>query len=193
MHQEKMCAKWRPIDSCQNVCDENLHTQGNVYFAEKWYFFLDRPWISPWIRSISNSLDITFHLLASQLSDHYHVISNRLWRLQQNETRKSETRRRCVYDGKPTAPLINRESIPLPIQHTNICVIKYRNTVYCYIGYIHVSMLRGTQVSLRLSVCVWEGACVWGWRWCLRFHKTQETNMYVTSSRTMAKSNSWNI
>ena len=60
------------------------------------YFLHDRPWISLWIKSISNELDNTIHVIASQLSGHCDVISNRLWRHQQNENRASETRVRCV-------------------------------------------------------------------------------------------------
>ena len=45
----------------------------------------DRLWISPWIKSISNELDITIHVIASQLSGHCDPISNRLWRHQQND------------------------------------------------------------------------------------------------------------
>ena len=59
-------------------------------------FLHDRPWISPWIKSKSNDLDITIHVIASQLSGQCDVISNRLWRHQQNEKRASETRGRCV-------------------------------------------------------------------------------------------------
>ena len=59
-------------------------------------FLHDRPWISPWIKSISNELDIIIHMTASQLSGHCDVISNRLWRHQQNENWASETRGRCV-------------------------------------------------------------------------------------------------
>ena len=55
-------------------------------------FLHDRPWISPWYKSISNEWDIIIHLIASQLSGHCDVISNRLWRHQQNENRASETR-----------------------------------------------------------------------------------------------------
>ena len=32
------------------------------------YFVYDRSWIRPWIKSISNELDITFYVLAPQLS-----------------------------------------------------------------------------------------------------------------------------
>ena len=60
------------------------------------YFLHDRPWISPWIKSISNELDITCHVFASQLSGHCDVIANRLWRHQQNVLRASETRGWCV-------------------------------------------------------------------------------------------------
>ena len=60
------------------------------------YFLHDRPWIPPWIKSISNELYITIHAIASQLSGHCDFISNRLWRHQPNENRASETRGRCV-------------------------------------------------------------------------------------------------
>ena len=60
------------------------------------YFLHDRPLISPWIKSISNELDITIPVMASQLPGPCGVISNRLWRHQQNVDRKSETRGRCV-------------------------------------------------------------------------------------------------
>ena len=59
-------------------------------------FLHDRSWISPWIKSISNELDITCHVLASQLPGHCDVIANRLWRHQQNVKRSSETRGWCV-------------------------------------------------------------------------------------------------
>ena len=59
-------------------------------------FLHDRPWISPWIKSISNELDITGHVFASQLSGHCDVIADRLWRHQQNVMRASEPRGLCV-------------------------------------------------------------------------------------------------
>ena len=55
-------------------------------------FLHDRPWISQWIKSISNESDITCHVFASQLSGHCDVFANRLWRHQQNVKRASETR-----------------------------------------------------------------------------------------------------
>ena len=53
-------------------------------------------WISPWMKSISNELDITIHVIASQLSDHCDVISDRLWHHQKNGNRAGETRGRYV-------------------------------------------------------------------------------------------------
>ena len=47
---------------------------------------------SSWIKSISNELDITIHVIALQLSGHCDVINNRLWRHQQIENRAIETR-----------------------------------------------------------------------------------------------------
>ena len=69
----------------------DIYTNGN-----KTLFLHDRPWISPWIKSISNELDIVIHVIASQLSGQCDVIGNRLWRHQLNENRVSETRKRCV-------------------------------------------------------------------------------------------------
>ena len=60
------------------------------------YFLHDRLWILPWIKSISNELDITIHVIASQLFRNCDVINNRLWRHQQREDLASETRRPCV-------------------------------------------------------------------------------------------------
>ena len=68
----------------------NRNTRSNTNFYFK---------ISPWIKSISNESDITFQVLASQLSDHCDVISNRLWNNQQNANRVSATRGRCVKIG----------------------------------------------------------------------------------------------
>ena len=57
-------------------------------------FLHDRLWISSWIKSISNELDITSHMFASQLSGHCDVIANGCH--QQNVKRASETRGLCV-------------------------------------------------------------------------------------------------
>ena len=59
-------------------------------------FLHDRPWISPWMKPIYNELDITIHVIASQLPCDCGVISNRMWRYLQNEDRASETREWCV-------------------------------------------------------------------------------------------------
>ena len=59
-------------------------------------FLHNLPWISPWIKSISNKLDINIHIIMSQLSGHCDVISNRLWCHQQNQNRASETWGQCV-------------------------------------------------------------------------------------------------
>ena len=55
----------------------------------------DRPWISPWIKSISNELDITIHMITPQLSGYCDVINDILWRLQQNVNPATEARDRC--------------------------------------------------------------------------------------------------
>ena len=53
-------------------------------------------WISLCIKTISNELDITFQVIASQLFGHRDVISNRLWRHHQNVNRANKTQGRCV-------------------------------------------------------------------------------------------------
>ena len=61
------------------------------------FFFLhDRLWISPWIKSISNELDVIIHVIASQLSPYCDVINNRLWRHHRNVTPASDAWGRCV-------------------------------------------------------------------------------------------------
>ena len=59
-------------------------------------FLHDWPWVSPWIKSICNELDITCHVFLSQLSGHCDIIANRLWRYLQNVKQASDTRGCCV-------------------------------------------------------------------------------------------------
>ena len=80
---------------CKDSCCRCLSYQ-YVLWGCVIYFLHDRPWISLWIKSISNKLDITCHVWTSQLSGHCDTIGNRLWRHQQNVKRTSETRGRCV-------------------------------------------------------------------------------------------------
>ena len=60
--------------------------------------FLTRPAVNTAvIKTISNELDITIHVIASHLSRYCDVINNQLWTHHQNEDRASETtRRRCI-------------------------------------------------------------------------------------------------
>ena len=68
-----------------------------IWISRKWpvwftVFSHDRSRISPWIKSMSNELDNTCPVFASQLSCNYDVIANRLWRHHQNVNRANETR-----------------------------------------------------------------------------------------------------
>ena len=72
----ELCAEFQP---CSFPTITNIHINICLLSHRYIYFLHDRPWISP-----------------SQLSGHWEVISNRLWRHQQNENRASETRGRCV-------------------------------------------------------------------------------------------------
>ena len=59
-------------------------------------FLHDQPWISLWIKWISKELDITIHMITSQLSGYCDVINNQLWRHQQNINPASEAQGWCV-------------------------------------------------------------------------------------------------
>ena len=63
---------------------------GNLILLHDW------PWISPWIKSISNELDITCHVVAPQSSGNCDAINNRSWRHQPNINRGSGKRRWCM-------------------------------------------------------------------------------------------------
>ena len=67
-------------------------TSRSFTYHTYYYFLHNRPWISPWIKSKSIELDIIIHVTVSELSGHCDVISNRLWRHQQNENWASEKR-----------------------------------------------------------------------------------------------------
>ena len=43
---------------------------------EEWHILHDRPWITPWIKSISNELDVIFHVRTSQRHVNCDVITN---------------------------------------------------------------------------------------------------------------------
>ena len=51
-------------------CVSNYGVQFLVQFCS---FLHDRPWMSPWTKSISNELDITIHVVAPQLSGHWDI------------------------------------------------------------------------------------------------------------------------
>ena len=100
--QKRCCCQWMV---------ENTYTRGLSYFITSVFmvqnvyctammsmcnYLHNRPWISPWIKSISNELDITIHVIASQFSGHCDIINNQLWCHLQNENRANETQGRCV-------------------------------------------------------------------------------------------------
>ena len=90
------------------------------YYCRIYKFLHDRPWISPWIKWIFNELDIIIHVIASQLSDYCDVISNRLWRHQQNEDRESGTWERCV---KIVVFVINYGHVRSCKKYNNVCTL----------------------------------------------------------------------
>ena len=76
------------LDCCFIGTGTNVWHMPYVY----WIFLHNPPWISVWIKLISSELDIANHVMVSQLYGHGDVVSNRLWRHQQNENGASETR-----------------------------------------------------------------------------------------------------
>ena len=62
-----------------------------AYKDKKCDLFHDWMWILPWMKLISNELDVTLHMLVSQLSGHCDIIINRLWCHQLNINWASET------------------------------------------------------------------------------------------------------
>ena len=78
-------------------CQDALSVIGAYNLSKKWRFLLDRPWIWPWIKSISNKFDIAFCVHASRHNCCIaYCTGNRLWRHQQNVNRVSKPRGRCV-------------------------------------------------------------------------------------------------
>ena len=73
-------------DDCKHACFGLFYLFSYAYnpLGKEYIFLHDRPWISSWIKTISNELDIIIQAIASQLSSHCDVISNRLWCQQQN-------------------------------------------------------------------------------------------------------------
>ena len=71
----------------QWLCVENGPWYMYTHRSGICHFLHDRPRISPWIKSMSSELDIIIHMIASQLPGYCDVISNRLWRHQQNVNR----------------------------------------------------------------------------------------------------------
>ena len=70
-------------------------------------FLHDRPWISTWIKSISDELDITIHVMASQFSRYCDVISNRLWR-HHRRPKERHTATMCKYISWRTVSALTR-------------------------------------------------------------------------------------
>ena len=86
---------------CASKASKVITSSGVIFGCMGWKcitncpFLHDRPWISPWIKSIFNELDSIIHMIRSELSGYCDVINNRLWRHQQNVNPASEARGRC--------------------------------------------------------------------------------------------------
>ena len=56
-----------------------MHIYTQPQRVNKYIFLHDQQWISLWIKPISNELDITIQVIASQLFGHCDVINKQLW------------------------------------------------------------------------------------------------------------------
>ena len=82
----------------------------------------------PWMKSISNKLNITIHVIAWCLSQvHCDLISNRLWCHQQNLIRASETRDRCKNNILFTFLLSFMDSL-CRVRNKTMYVLSWRTT-----------------------------------------------------------------
>ena len=88
---------------CRKQCSKGDASIYVILSTHQWIhyhfcFLHDRQWmwISRWIKSISNELYITFHVIVSQWSRHFYVTSNRSWHHQDNVNWASDTKRQCV-------------------------------------------------------------------------------------------------
>ena len=83
VHTRKLLWKYQFLNGdhirmLKRVWWQNLKIETCLYLKKLvtyLYFLHDRPWISPWIKSTSNELDITCHVFASQLSGHCDFIA----------------------------------------------------------------------------------------------------------------------
>ena len=84
-------------DAWIKLLTKNLCIYVCIYLTPSDKILLTRPIVNIAVKkSISNELDITIHVIVSQLSGHCGVINDRLWRHEQNANPASDARGRCV-------------------------------------------------------------------------------------------------
>ena len=128
-----------------------FNISGNIFL-----FLNDRPWILPWMKSISNRLDITNHVIASQLSGYCDVINTRLWRHQENVNLAREPRGRCV------------KTVVLIVILSSLCHV--RNKIMLVLSWWTVSAL--TRVSVNIVFISIVATLSWALKQCVtRVHR----------------------
>ena len=117
----------------------------------KQWRFLSRPaWISLWIKSITNEFRYHFHVLTSQLSGLYDVISNQLWRHQQNINRVSETRDDM---GRSSLLLSFMDSLCY-VRNKIIYVPSWRtvHSLQCYFGVYFLRYCETREINTQITL-----------------------------------------
>ena len=117
-------------------------------------FLHDRPWISRWIKSICNELDITCHVFASQLSGHCDIIANRLWCHQQNVKRASETR------GWHAKILVFSVIYGFVVLCKKYSCELFMRSLECYFGDYFPGCCATRKINTKITLS-------WGLFWCL--------------------------
>ena len=113
------------------------------------FFLHDRPWISPWIKTISNEIDIICHVFASQLSGHCDVIANRLWRHQQ---KASETLR---WNVKILVFSVNHGFVMSCKKYKwcmNSCDELFMRSLECYFGVYFPRCCATREINIKITL-----------------------------------------
>ena len=122
--------RWHGERRARNISRAQQHRL--CLYTIGYVFLHDRPWISPWIKSISNESGITCHVVEAQLLGNCGVINNQLWRHQQNINKGSGKRRRCM-------------GIAVFILN-DLCVCRLRNQI------THLLLWRTVHVFTRMLI-----------------------------------------
>ena len=164
----------------------SLHATGILL-----YFLHDQPWISR-IKSISNELDIIIHVIASQMSGHCDVISNRLWHHQQSENRANEKRGRFV---KIVVFIVVYGSVMSCKKRNNVCTLvtncfcAHSSVILVFISLTETVRHSSTYTILYFSVVIAGRFCsnlpgLVLWHWDSKATQLNMVNNWYSSVRS---------